>query len=112
MHALQSGLLWIWPGGLEPRVASGLIRANRLWRNIQGMLRLTVEGLFIEAEASAGLKAALARAADRRDFDARKEEMTATSDWVHAMFIELIENPARSVTRVSPQTASRDGSSQ
>ncbi len=99
-------------GILEPRAVSGLIRANRLWRNIQGMLRLTFEGLFIEAEAPAGLKAALARAADRRDFDALKEEMTATADWVHAMFIELIENPARSVTRVSPQTASRDGSSQ
>ncbi len=96
-------------GLLEPRVASGLIRANRLWRNIQGMLRLTVEGLFIEAEAPAGLKAAVARAADRQDFDALKDEMTATAEWVHAMFIELIANPARSVTREPAETANKDG---
>ncbi len=96
-------------GLLEPRVAAGLIRANRLWRNIQGMLRLTVEGLFFEAEAPAGLKAALARAADRQDFDALKEEMTATAEWVHAMFIELIANPARSATREPAETANKDG---
>ena len=65
--------------------------------------------VFVEAEAPAGLKTALARAADRQDFDALKEEMTATAEWVHAMFIELIANPARSATREPAETANKYG---
>ena len=50
-------------GFLEPDIARFLIGANRLWRNVQGVLRLTVAGTFDEAEAPVGLKTTLARAA-------------------------------------------------
>lgn len=49
-------------GRLDRPTADALIRTMRLWRRVQGFLRLTTEGRFRAAEAPAGLRAALARA--------------------------------------------------
>ena len=48
-------------GALDPEAALILYNAGRLWRTLQGLLRLTVEGPFEEEEASAGLKGVLAQ---------------------------------------------------
>ncbi len=84
-------------GFVDADTARFLIDANRLWRNVQGVLRLTVAGTFDEAEAPVGLKTTLARAAGAASFAALKDEMNATAEKVRALFTELIEDPAKGV---------------
>ncbi len=81
-------------GVLAADDAECLIRAGRLWRTIQGMLRFTFEGAFSEDAAPAGLKQALQRAADVPDFETLKGEMQATAQSVREIFIKLIGDPA------------------
>ncbi|MFT5538960.1 MAG: glutamate-ammonia-ligase adenylyltransferase, partial [Alphaproteobacteria bacterium] len=80
-------------GQLDPETAQRLVRAGRLWRTLQGMLRFTFEGSFDENAAPAGLKQALARAADTENFDALKVHMEETAQTVRHIFIELIGDP-------------------
>ncbi|MFM2130614.1 MAG: glutamate-ammonia-ligase adenylyltransferase, partial [Pseudomonadota bacterium] len=80
-------------GRLAPDAAECLIRANRLWRTIQGMLRFTYEGAFNEEAAPAGLKQALARAAGVPGFDALKAAMNDTTRKVREIFVSLIGDP-------------------
>jgi glutamate-ammonia-ligase adenylyltransferase len=92
-------------GFVKPDTARFLIEANRLWRNVQSVLRLTVAGTFDEAEAPVGLKTTLARAAGAASFAALKDEMNATAEKVRALFTELIEDPAKSVADGEGRTA-------
>jgi glutamate-ammonia-ligase adenylyltransferase len=92
-------------GFLEPDSTRFLIGADRLWRNVQGVLRLTVAGTFDEAEAPVGLKTTLARAAGAASFAALKDEMTATAERVRALFIGRIEDPAKGVPGGEERTA-------
>jgi glutamate-ammonia-ligase adenylyltransferase len=80
-------------GAVTPDDAKCLIRAGRLWRTIQGMLRFTYEGVFNEEAAPAGLRLALARAAETPDFEALKAEMNDTARRVRAIFTRLIGDP-------------------
>jgi glutamate-ammonia-ligase adenylyltransferase len=80
-------------GKLDPIIAQRLIHGGRLWRSLQGMLRFTFEGSFDEEVAPAGLKQALARAADTQDFDALKAHMAETAQAVRQIFIDLIGDP-------------------
>ncbi len=82
-------------GRLDPETAKSLVRAGRLWRTIQGMLRFTYEGAFSEEAAPAGLKAALARAAEAEDFDALTALMERTAREVRETFTALIGDPDR-----------------
>jgi glutamate-ammonia-ligase adenylyltransferase len=92
-------------GFLEADTARFLIGANRLWRNVQGVLRLTVAGTFDEADAPVGLKTTLARAAGASSFAALKDEMAATAEKVRALFTELIEEPAKNAPGGEERTA-------
>ena len=92
-------------GFLEADSTRFLIGADRLWRNVQGVLRLTVAGTFDEAEAPVGLKTTLARAAGALSFAALKDEMTATAERVRALFIERIEEPAKNIPGGEERTA-------
>jgi len=80
-------------GRLDPATAKSLIRAGRLWRTIQGMLRFTYEGTFSEDAAPAGLKRALAQGAGAEDFPALKADMERTAQDVRATFVRLIGDP-------------------
>lgn len=80
-------------GKLDAGTAKSLIRAGRLWRTIQGMLRFTYDGPFSEDAAPAGLKAALARAAETEDFPALKARMEETAQETRAIFVRLIGDP-------------------
>lgn len=64
---------------IDPVVADDLASAAELWRNLQGILRLTVGGKFGEASAPPALKAAIARACGMVDFGSLKERMRATA---------------------------------
>lgn len=81
-------------GAIETGAASTLRNAGRLWRTIQGLLRLTVEGPFDETEAPDGLKAILAGASGEKDFAALKATMEKTATQVARLYDALIERPA------------------
>jgi glutamate-ammonia-ligase adenylyltransferase len=81
-------------GLLEPEDANRLLVAQTLWLDIQGMLRHSISGPFIEAEAPRGLKEKLAKAAGEPDFETLKARMAETYDAIHALFRRLIEDPA------------------
>jgi glutamate-ammonia-ligase adenylyltransferase len=82
-------------GALPRDHADRLIAAERLWRALLGMLRLTVTGLLDEAQAPPGLKLALAKASDVENFNTLKQYMERTAGEVFAIFKSVIADPAR-----------------
>ena len=82
-------------GRLAPEDARDVLEAWRLWSRVQGLLRLTVEGPFDKGQATATLKALLARTGDVADFAALGPRMDATAARVRTIFENLIEIPAR-----------------
>ena len=81
-------------GCLEGEAARELIAATRLWRRVQGILRLAEERVFAEERAPDGLRRVIARAASATDFRELKERLTATALRVRRHFAALIETPA------------------
>jgi glutamate-ammonia-ligase adenylyltransferase len=81
-------------GLLAAAEADALAAAARLLQQVQAMLRLTIEKHFDEAEATDGLKAALARAAGADSFEALKARLAATQFAVRRAFAEHITEPA------------------
>jgi len=81
-------------GCLECEAARELIAATRLWRRVQGILRLAEERVFAEERAPDGLRRVIARAAGAADFPALKDRLTATALRVRQHFAALIETPA------------------
>ncbi|MGH6829321.1 MAG: bifunctional [glutamine synthetase] adenylyltransferase/[glutamine synthetase]-adenylyl-L-tyrosine phosphorylase [Rhizomicrobium sp.] len=71
--------------------ADRLIEAARLEQALSQILRLAVEGRFNATEASAGLKALLARAGEARDFPALERELKTRQAKVRALFGRLME---------------------
>ncbi len=67
-----------------------LTDALRLWQVVQGLLRLTIEGVFEPDAAPPGLKAALARAAGAADFAALEAQIRQQSALVLDIFNTLI----------------------
>jgi glutamate-ammonia-ligase adenylyltransferase len=82
-------------GALDAVAAEDLVETLDLWRNVQGLLKLTVEEPFDEAAASPALKAHLARGAGAVDFARLKADMDAAAQRVLARYEALIEAPAR-----------------
>jgi len=81
-------------GALDAGAAMTLRNAGRLWRTLQGLFRLTVEGPFEESKAPEGLKAVLARATGANDFAALTAAMEDTAADVARLYDVLIERPA------------------
>jgi len=78
-------------GLLPERTAKALAAANRQWRTIQGILRLTVEGHFKADEAPANLWATLARASGTADRTALERQILATAEAVANIFADLMK---------------------
>ncbi len=81
-------------GGLARADAETLVRALALWRNVQGLLKLTVPEPFDEAGTSAPVKALIARGAGAIDFDTLKQDMEAAAGAAYGIFHRLIEAAA------------------
>ena len=77
-------------GLLAPEAAESLIQAGRLWRGLQGYLRLTTGGGFEEAQASEPLRLALARVGGAVDFSALTEKMADTARRVRGLYEEIV----------------------
>ena len=99
-------------GVLDEKTAQELIAATRLWRRVQGIMRLAQERTFDEAAAPEGLRQAIARAAGVVDFATLKGKLTATAACARAHFAALIEVPAAalaSAAATEPAKASKEG---
>ena len=81
-------------GALEPAAAADLLGALRLWRNLQGLVKLTAEEPFDETAASPSLRALLARCGGAIDFVRLKADMDAAASHALAHYEALVEAPA------------------
>ena len=89
-------------GVLSGAVADELIGAMRLWRNLQGMLRMSAGRGFDESRAPEGLRTTLARACGAPTFDALKAQVETTARCVYGHFVDLIEAPAAREADAAP----------
>ncbi len=81
-------------GLLDEGAAEELGQALALWRRVQGMLRLTVEGAFVEESAPEGLRAALVRYTGSPGFEALKRRMAASAERAAADYGAIVGDPA------------------
>ena len=81
-------------GLIDASTASDLVDAMMLWRSLQGILRLTVEGDFSEAGAAVALKRVITRSCGAVDFDTLKQTMQTTAAKSAAHFGSFFERPA------------------
>jgi glutamate-ammonia-ligase adenylyltransferase len=81
-------------GLLKPEDRAALVDASRLMRRVRGMLRLTVDGAQVEAQASQGLRTALARAGEAADFDELRAKLLAAQTQVRTIYARIIGDAA------------------
>ncbi len=82
-------------GFLEQAAAVQLAQAGRLWRRLQGIVRLTVGKRFDESKLPEGMRQILARAGGAVDFSALRETMEAAAVEVRSRFESIVGAPAR-----------------
>jgi len=92
-------------GVLAPDAAAEIIAAMRLWRRLQALLKLMIEGTLDEKRAPEALKSALARAAEAIDFPRLKADISAAAECVHGHFVALIEGPAETARQKQEKQA-------
>ncbi|MPY71795.1 MAG: hypothetical protein GEU92_17135 [Alphaproteobacteria bacterium] len=81
-------------GLLGEEDTAALLDAMHLWRNVQGVLRLSFGEGFDNNALSEGSRALLARACGAADYDALRTTIDDTARRAHAVFHALIEGPA------------------
>jgi len=84
-------------GLLDRGVADDLIEATRLWRRLQGLLRIAIESEVVPEKFPAPLRATLAAAGGVVDFAALEVKVQETADRVFGYYTQLIEEPADAV---------------
>ncbi len=97
-------------GLLDGAIAADLVEALRLWRRVQGFLRLTTSGVLDESAVSETLAAGVARAAygaDAIDFPTLAGRIRGTAATAYRHFQALIEEPA---SRLAPPTQTEEPS--
>jgi glutamate-ammonia-ligase adenylyltransferase len=94
-------------GGLGREDADALAAAMRLWRQVQGLVKLLVEGEFDEATAPEALKATLARSARSVDFACLKGDMEAVADRVRRIYDAIIDRPAADTRQETSEEKAR-----
>ena len=85
-------------GILDPQTADCLIEGMQLWRNVQGVLRLSVGEDFDASHANDDSKAMLARGCNMRDFKTLEQTVMRTAEECYSIFCKLIEGPAAKMT--------------
>ncbi len=78
---------------MDAETARKLTDAVTLWRNLQGILRLTVEGDFVEEKAPHGLKRVVMRSCGVKEFDQLKQMAQQAAKDTAAQFEALIGTP-------------------
>ncbi|MDG2285931.1 MAG: glutamine-synthetase adenylyltransferase, partial [Alphaproteobacteria bacterium] len=80
-------------GALDKTDATTLAGAVRLYRDLQGLLRLTVDDAFDPEQAPESLKASLARIGGAEDFPALERRIEGIGAEVRAMFQRIVDMP-------------------
>jgi glutamate-ammonia-ligase adenylyltransferase len=93
-------------GSLARDAGDDLIGALALWRDVQGLLKLTAEEPFDERAATPALKALLAAGTDAADFAALKEEMRGAAQRAFARYTEIVARPAAAARGKASASAS------
>jgi glutamate-ammonia-ligase adenylyltransferase len=95
-------------GHLAPESGAVLVAATRLWRRLQGLLRIAVgDAAFEEETATVDQKQALLRAGGAVDFDGLKQNILATAETALACYRALIDDPAAALPNKSQQEKTR-----
>jgi glutamate-ammonia-ligase adenylyltransferase len=81
-------------GSIEPGAADDLLKALQLWRSVQSILKLVVDGDLDEANATPALKSVLARGAAAIDFARLKPDMTEAAAAVQEHYRVIVTEPA------------------
>ncbi len=79
---------------LDSKSADTLLNAIQLWRNLQGIVRLTAGDGFDDKTATSGNCAMLLAACSCNDIDVLKEQVLDTAATVYRLYQEIIETPA------------------
>lgn len=81
-------------GVIDQKTAETLSGAMSLWRNIQGVIRLSVGESFDVMVLPDGCRSFVETACGHEDFESLREEIIDTAEACHAIFRQLIEEPA------------------
>lgn len=84
-------------GFLNGDIADDLIEATRLWRRLQGLLRITMENAVLPEQFPAPLRATLTNASGAVDFDALEAKVQETAHNVFSYYNRLVEEPAEAL---------------
>lgn len=82
---------------LPARTAEELIEATRLWRRVQGLLRLTLDGPAEPGVFPQPLKRLLADAGQKDNFEDLEAELRSTAEMVYEHFQQIIDRPAAEI---------------
>jgi glutamate-ammonia-ligase adenylyltransferase len=82
---------------IERDIADQLIEATRLWRRLQGLLRITIENEAVPEAFPAPLRKTLVAAAGVVDFAALESNLQETADRVLGFYNHFIEDPANAI---------------
>ena len=80
-------------GVIDEETAAGLVAATALWRNLQGILRLTVEGAFDPDAAAPALRTVIARACAAVDFGALTQTMEQSAARTARYYDAILGSP-------------------
>ncbi len=84
-------------GFLETVIADELINATCLWRRLQGLLRLTLEGSHDPEDFPTALKQKLAQAAEVESYEAVDTLVRETAARIYILFNQIIADPAQAI---------------
>jgi [glutamine synthetase] adenylyltransferase / [glutamine synthetase]-adenylyl-L-tyrosine phosphorylase len=90
-------------GVLPAAEAAQLIEAMRLWRRLQGLLRVAVAGDFEPESSPQGLKMVLARACGLVDFAELKQKIVQVAGAASALYQRHIAGPAAAIARTEDE---------
>ena len=85
-------------GYLDPNIAENLIDATCLWRRLQGLLRLTLEGSHDPEKFPAPLRQKLADAAGVENYETLDRLVRKTAERTYIHFDTIIAGPAQAIT--------------
>ena len=88
--------------------ADELIEATRLWRRLQGLLRLTLDGPADPASFPPPLKRRLAEAGQKTDFDSLELEIQRVAALTYSHFNDIIDTPAAQIRTKRETEANED----
>ena len=93
---------------IPQETADELIEATRLWRRLQGLLRLTLDGPADPSSFPPPLKQRLAEAGQTSSFDSLEAEIHRIASLAYGHFSAIVDTPAAQIRAKRETAASED----